>query len=110
MEGETFAVFSGEFLHALERDGGGIIEIIDNYGGVTAGKQLKHRVTTDVSSTAGYQNVLGHHHLRELSEGFMEEKQDLFVCKRFKRNVYCLFVNCGSSEKGFWSFIDTEER
>jgi len=54
VEGEAFSVFSREFLHTLKRDGGGIIEIINNYDGVTTEKKLKHRVTTDVSSTTAY--------------------------------------------------------
>lgn len=60
MEGEAVSVFAGEFLHALERNSGGIVEIVNNYGGVTAVKQLKHSMASDVASAAGDQNILRH--------------------------------------------------
>lgn len=115
VEGETFPVFGGEFLHALERSGRWIVEVIDNYGGVTAGKQLKHRVTSDVSSTAGYQNVLRHHRSRDLRKKktllcFFFSRNFIVCCEGFKRNgfigLFGCFVCLWSSEEGFW-FLET---
>lgn len=56
---------AGEFLNAFERNSGGIVEVVNNYGGVTTVKQLKHSMASDVARAAGDQNILCHRTLTE---------------------------------------------
>lgn len=51
---------AGEFLNAFERNSRGIVEVVNNDGGVTTVKQLKHSMTSDVARAAGDQNILSH--------------------------------------------------
>lgn len=50
-------MISGELFDSFDRNERRIVEIIDNDGAVATEKKLKHRVTSDVTSTAGHKNI-----------------------------------------------------
>jgi hypothetical protein len=53
-------MISGEILDALDRNERGIVEVVYNDGVIASEKKLKNRVTSDVTSTTGHQNIPNH--------------------------------------------------
>lgn len=72
-------MISGEFLDALDRNERGIVEVVDDDGGVAAEEKLEHRVASDVTSTAGHQNVP--HCPRVYEERKKEESKEKLLWK-----------------------------
>lgn len=60
MEGKVGAILSGEFLNAVDCDGGGVVEIVDHHDVVTAQEELKHRVASYVTGAPRHQYLLPH--------------------------------------------------
>lgn len=68
MKGKIFAKIAGELLDSTNSNFRGIVQIINDDGPVTAEKELKNSVASNVASTAGNKNRFRHKHTSEENE------------------------------------------
>ena len=74
MKGKVFAEIAGELLDSTNSNFRGIVQIINDDGPVTAEKELKNSVASNVASTAGDKNRFRHKHTSEENE---EEEESI---------------------------------
>lgn len=64
MKGEVVPKFAGKLPDSVDRNLGGIVEIVDDDGSATSEQELKNGVGADVTGSAGYQySLIAHKYL-----------------------------------------------
>jgi len=61
VKGEVVPKFAGKLPDSVDRNLGGIVEIVDDDGSATSEQELKNGVGADVTGSAGYQHSLVAH-------------------------------------------------
>lgn len=60
MEEKVVAEITGEQSDSVERDGRGVVEVVDDDGPEPAQQELEHRVAPNITGSAGDQDALRH--------------------------------------------------